>query len=138
MSRAKLLLPACCFAALLCACAGVTPYGQEKPSGPGSAVIFEKQTFKLSKTPDQALEQALEPALTESYQSAVKKHYGEKPMEIGFTYSMTPRGAAYPFSEIEVSCIIQGKYFQKGARLCGEFFKELDLRLKTALAASGE
>lgn len=138
MINVKLLSVFLC-AALLCSCSyGVRPYGVEKPSGPGAAVVFEKQTFKLSKTPNQDLEASLEPALSASYQFAVKKHSGEKPMEIGFTYSMTPRGATYPFSEIEISCIMQGKYLQKGARLCADFFQELDLQLKSARAAYGE
>ena len=40
-------------------------------------------------------------------------------MEIGFTYSLAPKGAVYPFSEIEVSCIMQEKYARRSGRICG-------------------
>lgn len=140
MSGNKLLLSACA-AALLAGCAstGPLPVGEQKPSGPGAAVVFEKRTFKLSKTPNQDLEAALGDALSSSYQAAVKNLVGEKPMEVGFTYSMAPRGASYPFSEIEVSCIMQEKYARrKGPRLCGDFFQELDAELKSALKRTGQ
>lgn len=129
------LLPA----ALLCACSAPEA---EKPgqlqgqfSGPSAATVFEKRTFKLVKIPDPDLEGALEGLLSASYESAVAKHAGDNPMDIGFTYSLTPRGAVYPFSEIEVSCILQEKYAaRRGGRLCGDFFGDLDARLKKALA----
>ncbi|OGS12705.1 MAG: hypothetical protein A2234_00560 [Elusimicrobia bacterium RIFOXYA2_FULL_58_8] len=139
MSGMRLLLPAVAAAGLLCACAGTRGEGRQKPSGPGAAVVFEKQTFKLSKTPSQGLEAALEDSLSASYQTAVKQHSGDSPIEIGFTYSMAPRGAVYPFSEIEVSCIMQEKYARrKGPRLCADFFLELDSQLKSALEKNGQ
>lgn len=136
MSRLKPLLAAAC-AALACACAAPQPAPQgqapEVPAGPSAARVFESRTFKLVRTPNPDLEAALEDALGGSWQLAMKNHSGEKPMEIGFTYSLSPKGATYPFSEIEVSCIMQEKYFRKGERLCGDFFTELDLRLKKAV-----
>lgn len=140
MNEKKLLL-AVCAAVLLggCAAPGTRSGDGQNPTGPGAAVVFRKQTFKLSKTPNQDLEAALEGALTSSYQAAVKNLVGEKPMEVGFTYSMAPRGASYPFSEIEVSCIMQEKYARrKGPRLCGDFFQELDAELKSALKRTGQ
>ena len=121
---------------LACACAAPGPAGQqqEQPSGPGAAIAFEKRLFKLVKTPDPDLEAALEGLLSASYDTAVKNHAGDKPMEIGFTYSLAPKGAVYPFSEIEVSCIMQEKYARRsGPEICGDFFRELDVRIKKAV-----
>jgi len=123
--------------AVFCSCSAPQPAGRQaaqEPSGPGSAIVFEKRTFKLVKTPDADLEAALEGMLSASYDTAVRNHAGDKPMEIGFTYSLAPRGAVYPFSEIEVSCIMQEKYARRsGPEICGDFFRELDARIKTAV-----
>lgn len=121
---------------LACACAAPGPAGrqQEQPSGPGAAIVFDKRLFKLVKTPDPDLEAALEGLLSASYDTAVKNHAGDKPMEIGFTYSLAPKGAVYPFSEIEVSCIMQEKYARRsGPEICGDFFRELDVKIKKAV-----
>lgn len=121
---------------LACACAAPGPAGRqpERPSGPGAAIAFEKRLFKLVKTPDPDLEAALEGLLSASYDTAVKNHAGDKPMEIGFTYSLAPKGAVYPFSEIEVSCIMQEKYARRsGPEICGDFFRELDVKIKKAV-----
>ena len=121
---------------LACACAAPGPAGQqqEQPSGPGAAIAFEKRMFKLVKTPDPDLEAALEGMLSARYDIAVKNHAGDKPMEIGFTYSLAPKGAVYPFSEIEVSCIMQEKYARRsGPEICGDFFRELDVKIKKAV-----
>jgi hypothetical protein len=129
-----LLLPA---AAFFCACAApqsVRPLLQDASAGPGAAIAFEKRTFKLAKTPDPDLEAALEGLLSASYDTAVRKHAGDKPMEIGFTYALAPRGAVYPFSEIEVSCIMQEKYARRsGPQICGDFFRELGIKIKRAV-----
>jgi hypothetical protein len=121
---------------LACACAAPGPAGQrqEQPSGPGAAIAFETRLFKLVKPPDPDLEAALEGLLSASYDLAVRNHAGDKPMEIGFTYSLAPKGAVYPFSEIEVSCIMQEKYARRsGPEICGDFFRELDVKLKKAV-----
>ena len=125
-----LLLTAAC---LLCSCAGP---GRSGAGGDGStAVVFRKQTFKLVKTPDPELEAALEGVLSSSYEAAVKST-GDAYENTGFTYSMTPKGAAYPLSEIEVSCIMREKYAKSsGQELCGEFFRELGARVKRAVDA---
>jgi len=130
--RCALLLSASFF----CACSASIPAGkqQDKPFGPSAAIVFEKRTFKLVKTPDPDLEAALEGILSASYDTAVKNHAGDKPMEIGFTYSLAPKGAVYPFSEIEVSCIMQERYAgRSGPKICGDFFEELGIRIKSAV-----
>ena len=122
------------FAAVLCSCSAQRPEQAQKQPGPGAAIVLEKRTFKLVKTPDPELEAALEGMLSASYDVAVKNHAGEKPMDMGFTYSLAPKGAVYPFSEIEVSCIIQEKYARRGgAEICGDFFGRLGGRIKSAL-----
>ncbi|HCC48276.1 MAG TPA: hypothetical protein DEQ38_09230 [Elusimicrobia bacterium] len=131
-----LLLPAC---AGFYSCSGSRPAAQgelQAPhSGPSAATVFEKRTFKLVKTPDPDLEAALEGLLSASYDTAVRKHAESSLAEIGFTYSLSPRGAVYPFSEIEVSCILQEKYAPRsGPALCGDFFTELDGKIKKAVA----
>jgi hypothetical protein len=129
----------CLAAALLAACAGPgkSPGGASAgPSPKTAAVVFQKKTFKLVKTPDPDLEAALEGMLLTSFEAAVKEHSGDKPLEIGFTYSISPKGAVYPFSEIEVSCIMQEKYARRsGPQLCGDFFRELGVKVKRAVAA---
>jgi hypothetical protein len=123
-------------AALISACAVPRISGPDGvPSGPGAASVFEKQVFKFTKTPDPDLEQALEGMLSDSYALAVRNHTGDKPMEIGFTYSLSPRGAVYPFSEIEISCIMQDRFAGRyGRELCGDFFTQFGARLEKALA----
>lgn len=138
MNGKKLLPPAWLAAALLCSCAAPAPGPETPPKPAGAAMVFERRTFKLSKTPDPDLEAALEGALTAAYQAAVKARSGDRPLETGFTYSMAPKGATYPFSEIEVSCIMQEKYARaKGPGLCGDLFLELDQQLKRMLARTG-
>ena len=130
----KLFLPLLLTASgLLGSCAGAARHGA---GGDGSAaVVFSKRTFKLVKTPDPDLEAALEGVLSSGYEAAVK-NTGTASENTGFTYSMTPKGAAYPLSEIEVSCIMREKYAgSRGEELCGEFFRELGARVKRAVDA---
>lgn len=130
------LLPA--LAVLAAGCAAPQPEGaagRPAASTKSAAIVFEKRTFKLVRIPDPELEAALEGYLTASYDAAVKNHVGDDPLEIGFTYSLAPKGAVYPFSEIEVSCIMQERYARRrGPELCGFFFTDLDKRLQKAVA----
>ncbi|OGR37571.1 MAG: hypothetical protein A2X29_00720 [Elusimicrobia bacterium GWA2_64_40] len=134
MSKLALLAAAVVF----CACAAPREAAQtppQKPAGPGAASVFEKRNFKLVKTPDPDLELQLESLLSASYDAAVVRHSGANPMEIGFTYSLSPRGAVYPFSEIEVSCIMQDKFARRhGPGLCADFFAELERKISKAVA----
>jgi hypothetical protein len=125
--------------ALVCGCASGSVLSGDSatavPSGPSSAVVFEKRVFKLSKTPNPEIEAGLQDALDGAFSSAVRSHSGEKPMEIGFTYTVSPKGAIYPFSEVEVACLMQEKYRSKGVKLCRDFFAAMDTRIKTLTAA---
>jgi hypothetical protein len=134
-ARTVKLLPLCLAAALLAACGAPKPAGQAPAPVRGAAVVFQKKVFKLAKTPDPELEASLEGLLSASYDVAVKNHSGDKPMEIGFTYSVSPRGAVYPFSEVEVSCIMQERYARRyGPELCRDFFGEVGARFRRAVA----
>ena len=130
--RRALAAAAC--AALLSACGGARPGA--KPVPPDQAAVYQKRVFKLVKIPDPDLEASLEGMLSASYDEAIKAHAGDRPLDIGFSYSLAPHGAAYPFSEIEVSCLIQARYSRsRGPELCGEFFRRLGGRIDAALAA---
>lgn len=135
MRRAAALLPAAA-ALLLAACSGPRTGGPgaAAPAGPSAATVFEKRTFKLVRTPDPDLEQALEGMLSGAHAAAAKALAETSLADIGFTYSLAPKGAVYPFSEIEVSCIMQEKYAaRRGPELCGAFFAELDAKIKKAV-----
>ncbi len=111
-----------------------SPVPAATPRGPASADVMEKRVFRLSKTPDPDLEMALEGILSASHDDAMAG-FPASARDIGFTYSLAPRGAIYPFSEIEVSCIVQRRYAdRRGPELCAAFFGALDSRLGKALA----
>lgn len=113
--------------------------GRPVPSGPSSATVVENRTFRLSKTPDPQLEMDLPDMLSASYSAAAAEYSGGEPMKVGFTYSLSPKGAIYPFSEVEVSCIVQHKYAgKKGPELCADFFSRLESRINKALELRGE
>ena len=128
-------LALCFAAALLAGCGAPRPVAAPAAPVRGAAVVFQKKVFRLVKTPDPDLEASLEGMLSAGYDVAVKNHSGDKPMEIGFTYSISPRGAVYPFSEVEVSCIMQEKYARRyGPELCRDFFGEVGARFRRAVA----
>ena len=128
-------LPLCLAAALLVSCGAPKPARHTAAPARGAAVVYQKKVFTLVKTPDPELEASLEGLLSASYDVAVKNHSGDKPIEIGFTYSISPRGAVYPFSEVEVSCIMQEKYARRyGPELCRDFFGEVGARFRRAVA----
>ena len=133
-------------AALACGCATPRSGVEEGTGARGArhraaaqpvsrAVVYDKRVFRLSKNPDPDLEAGLEDMLTASYEAAARTLDGDKPLDIGFTYSMSPKGAVYPFSEVEVSCIMQEKYSHKlGPQLCGELYREFGARVRKAVA----
>jgi hypothetical protein len=137
MSLTRLGLAAAA-AALLGGCAAPGPLADppgQRSEGPGAASVFSQRTFKLVKTSDPGLELALEGLLGASYDAAVRAHSGTDPIKVGFTYSLAPKGAVYPFSEIEVSCIMQDKYARRhGPGLCADFFAELERKIARAVA----
>ncbi len=98
------------------------------------AVITETRTYVLGKVPDQDREQDFQNLLDSAQAQAAKKHAGDKPLEVGFSYSLTPKGAVYSFSEVEVACLIQASDSRHGAELCADFFRIIDSRIKKIAA----
>ena len=103
-------------------CAGSGQYGTVSPRQ--RAVVQQSRIYALGKIPDQERERAFQDLLA----AAVKKHGSAS--EIGFSYSLAPRGAVYPFSEVGVSCLMQKADISEGKRLCADFFKAVDTGLK--------
>jgi len=70
--------------------------------------------------------------VAESHNYAFKK--AGAPADAGFSYTLAPRGAVYPFSEMEVACVIREKYASRyGAKLCSVFFFDLGKKIKNIL-----
>ena len=107
-----------------------------KPGAPAPAreraVVFQTRSYQLSKIPDPDLETALPGIVGESHSYAFKKTAA--PAAAGLSYTLTPKGAVYPFSEVEVSCVIREKYASRyGAGFCSAFFSDLDRKIKDIL-----
>ena len=109
-------------ALLLAACAGPGGPGPAKPRQ--QAVVHSARTYVLGKVPDQDREQAFQDLLASAHAAALKKRAGAS--EIGFSYSLAPKGAVYAFSEVEVSCLIKEADASWGEQLCSDFFTDID------------
>ena len=136
--RLLVILAALCAALAGCAVPAVQTAPAAAPAAPPSrqqAVAHQTRTYALGKVPDQDREQAFQNLLDSAQAQAAKKYSGDKPMEIGFSYSLTPKGAVYAFSEVEISCLVQASYAAgSGAELCDEFFRVIDSRIKKIAA----
>ncbi|MFA6434368.1 MAG: hypothetical protein WCW52_06700 [Elusimicrobiales bacterium] len=108
------------------ACAG--PGGPAAPSPRQRAVAQAARTYALGKVPDQDREQAFQDLLAAAHSEALKQHGAAN--EIGFSYSLSPKGAVYPFSEVEVVCLIKKADSYSGKQLCRNFFKTVDAGLR--------
>ena len=96
------------------------------------AMVFQTRRYALSKIPDSGLEAALPELVSQSHDYAFKN--ADAPADAGFSYTLAPKGAIYPFSEMEVSCIIREKYASRyGAGLCSAFFSSLGVKIKDIL-----
>jgi len=126
------LLSSIVLCAVISGCAGPAPKNTAAASpSRQQAVVHETRTYALGKSPDQGREQAFQELLDAAQEQAANDHTGDKPMEIGFSYSLTPKGAVYAFSEVEVSCLIQAPYAARhGKELCADFFNVIDSRIK--------
>lgn len=110
--------------------------GALKPGAPvhvrERAVVFQTRLYALSKTPDSDLEIALPGIVAESHNYVFKK--ADAPADAGFSYTLAPKGAVYPFSEMEVACVIREKYASRyGAELCSAFFSNLGRKIRNIL-----
>ncbi|HCE97228.1 MAG: hypothetical protein A2X34_10495 [Elusimicrobia bacterium GWC2_51_8] len=124
------LWPSLAFLCFFCACSAPEP-GAPAPARE-RAVVFKTRLYALSKTSDPDLEIALPDIVAESHNYAFKK--AGAPADAGFSYTLAPRGAVYPFSEMEVACVIREKYASRyGAKLCSVFFFDLGKKIKNIL-----
>ncbi|HAH31882.1 MAG TPA: hypothetical protein DCL44_06160 [Elusimicrobia bacterium] len=116
---------------VLGACAAPKP-GEPAPAR-DQAVVFKTHNYVFSKTPDPDLETALPDLVAQSYDSACET-LPDAPSEAGFSYTLAPKGAVYPFSEVEVACVIREKYASRyGEELCSAFFSALGKKIKSGL-----
>ena len=110
-------------AALLLLWGCATPGKPAAPASVHQAVVHASRTYALGKVPDQGREQAFQDLLSSAYAAALKRSGAT---DIGFSYSMAPKGAVYAFSEVEVSCLIKETDASWGERLCSDFFGAVD------------
>ncbi len=110
----------------LCGCYGRGNQSRSMP--PQQAVTQSTRAYELGREPDQEREQAFQDLLEAARAEAVRKHGDAS--EIGFAYSLSPKGAVYPFSEVEVSCLMQKADAAQGDKLCSDFFGTVDAGLK--------
>ena len=102
--------------------------------GPGAAlsrqraVVHTSRTYALGRVPDPEREQAFQDLLAAAHAAALKKRGSAD--EIGFSYSLSPKGAVYTFSEVEVSCLIKKADVSQGRQLCSDFFNAVNAGLK--------
>ena len=111
---------------LLCACSAFRR-GGSVPSRE-LAVTFQSRVYALSKTPDPDFEMTF-PDLAARSQASVSRMV-DVPPDAGFGYTLAPKGAVYPFSEVEVACVIREKYAARyGKDICSAFLTDLAKRV---------
>ena len=115
-------LALCAAAALfLCGCSasrGTTP----KPDH-AKAVDALKLVVRLHSAATQADFAAFQSKVDKAYNDTLSGYYGAQ--EAGFVYSLSPAGAANPFSAIEVSCITRETHAEKAQAQCEKFLELL-------------
>lgn len=96
---------------------------------PNAAVTVESKVYSLGRIPDSEAEQAFHDFVAASADSARKDVLGDARADVGFNYTLTPRGPVYPFSEIEVACVVKAKNVRRyGRSLCSGMFDLIDSR----------
>jgi len=64
-----------------------------------------------------------------SADEARKEVLGESGTDVGFNYTITPRGAVYPFSDVETACIIKSNNLKSyGRQLCSLMFSKIETK----------
>lgn len=88
-------------------------------------IIYKSKEYFLSKTPNYNLEQDFQKIVEDSYLSVFEKLNFD--VKKSFSYLINPKGAFYPFSRVEVSCLVREDLNEtKAYEICGEFFKNID------------
>lgn len=124
-------------AAFLCAAAacfqGCKGPGRQFQQAPlQQAFTRDTRTYVLGREPDQDREQAFQDLLSKAHGDALKNS-GLAP-DVGFSYSLSPKGTVYPFSEVEVACLVQKQDYSRGKALCRQFFRAVDAGLRRVTA----
>ena len=116
----------CAAVAALCACA--TPRGATVSAPENQSMLPQTPAPDIAKR-----EVRLSPGATQqdfaAFQKTVESVYvaslaGEA--EPGFSYSLSPAGAANPFSAIEVACLMPEEHADKSLRQCKKFLGMLE------------
>ncbi|KAF0125831.1 MAG: hypothetical protein FD189_1191 [Elusimicrobia bacterium] len=119
------MVSAAALAALLAACAQPRQAGEAAPSS-DLAVTVETREYAVTPAHDQEREDAFMAVLAAAGDQA---SLGAG-MDTGFNYTLKPAGAIYPFSKVEISCRVRGRYAAgQGKKSCSEFFSVLDAKL---------
>ncbi len=119
---------------LLCGCSakklGNVQNVDVRPAGPNSAVVVSSKKYSLGRALNPKKEQAFQDRVMISADSARKKITGSAGIpDIGFNYTITPKGVVYPFSEVEIECVVQSRYAGRyGADLCSAMFDMIDAK----------
>lgn len=116
--------------ACLCGCSGRRDSFIPVPSQ--QALAQEVRTYALGREPDQEREQAFQDLLAAAHAEAMVRR--DASPETGLSYSLSPRGTVYPFSEVEVVCLVKRADSSQGKALCGEFFKAVNAGLARVIA----
>jgi len=106
----------------LCACVGSGASVKAKPDH-AKAVDVMKLIVRLHSTADQNDFAVFQTKVDKAYAAAVSGYSGAA--DAGFVYSLSPTGAANPFSAIEVSCITRETHAGKAEAQCEKFFELL-------------
>lgn len=92
-------------------------------------LIYKSKEYFLTKTPNYFIEQDFNKIVEDSFLSV----YNNMDFEIkkSFSYLINPKGASYPFSRVEVNCLVREDLSSTTANeLCKLFFDRIDRKYK--------
>lgn len=118
-----------CGAVLACACLFGCRSGGPVPEEPPAqqALVQSSRSYRLGREPDQERERSFQELLDSAHASALVSRAAFP--GAAFSYTVSPKGAVYPFSEVEVACLVKKAEYSRGRALCREFFRAVDAGL---------
>lgn len=88
-------------------------------------VVFDSREYALTREPNYEVEQDFQNAVSSAFEKAFPD--GDSDARRSFSYAITPKGAVYPFSKVEVGCLVREDLRGKYAReICSRFYDYLD------------
>jgi len=88
-------------------------------------VTFKSKEYFLSKTSNYAIEQDFQKIVEDSFSSVFTKL--DFDIKKSFSYIINPKGGIYPFSRVEVRCLVREDLSSKKANeICSSFFEFID------------